>query len=227
MHSNPPPHRRLVLAGIAALCLSTATAARAQIVLDLNDLILQPNLAGQMFTISVQNNGPAVDLTGVQLDFMVGDGGPEIGGGIEGPHITGGSVIDSGLFFSPNNVGETGAGNFGLSLNQLYQFKTSTSSGSSLNMGLGSFALATIQFDTTGGIAPGVYDWTASGSPNGASFFTGTGGSPVINPTLFTGTLSVVPEPQQTALLIGTGLIGFAAWRRMRKKTAPQPATCI
>ena len=48
--------------------------AQAIPTIDLPDLTLQANQANQTFTIQIENSGGAIDLTGVQLELMTGDG---------------------------------------------------------------------------------------------------------------------------------------------------------
>jgi hypothetical protein len=64
---------RLWPASLLAL-LVAGLAAHAAIILDLPDLVLQPNQSDQTFTISVQNTGTSVQLNGVELNLVVGNG---------------------------------------------------------------------------------------------------------------------------------------------------------
>jgi hypothetical protein len=189
-------------------------ASRAGLILDLPDLTLEPNQANQSFTISVQNDGVSILLTGVQLDLIVGNG---VSGA---PAFQAVSLIAPSLLFTANNTGDGGAGNF-VGFPQLFQRKTSTSSGT-VTLANGTFDLATVTFDTTG-IGPGVYSWSAEHSPNGASFFTDTSLGGVVNPAFFDGTLTVVPEPVNVALPVFGGMVALAGgyrWWYRRKASA-------
>lgn len=68
--------------------------------------------------------------------------------------------------------------------------------------------------DTTGGVLPGAYAWSAFASANGPSFFTDTSPSAVLVPVFTDGTLTVVPEPGSCALTAGVLLLGFGLWRQ-------------
>ena len=217
---------RLWRASLLAL-FGAGLAAHAALILDLPDLTLQPNQANQVFTFSVQNDGASVLLTGVQLELIVGDGDVAIGGSGGAPAFQAVSLLAAGSLFAANNTGDRGAGNFAADfppdgLRQLFQRLTSTSSGT-VTLNPGTFDLATVTFDTTG-IAPGVYSWSAAGSTNGASFFTDTSPGGVVNPMLFDGTLTVVPEPINVALLIFGGFAvltgGLRRWCRRRRVPA-------
>ncbi len=205
-----PSHAPLLLAAALTIFLASAPAVRASLIIDLPDLTLQPNQAGQTFTISVQNDGPSVTLNGVELELLIGDGS-----GV-GPIFQAVSVIAPGTLFASNNTGDRGAGD--LSNNQVFQRTTSTSSGT-VTLDNGTFDLATVTFDTTG-VSPGDYSWSPSDSPNGPSFFTDSSGT--VTPTLANGTLSVsaVPEPVNGALAVfGTlmAVIGGSRWLRRRR----------
>ena len=192
--------------------LSAGLSLQAQLTIQLPDLVLQPDSANQDFTFSVQNTSVSdVFVTGVQLELIVADGGPGVGGSIIGPAIQEVSVTASGTLFSGNNTGDRGHGAY--PGNEVFQRLTSTSSGTVTISAEASPTLATITFDTTG-VAPGEYQWSAASSPNGPSFFTDTSTGGVLNPTLIDGTLTVVPEPQQYALAVSLGLLVAAFGRR-------------
>jgi hypothetical protein len=204
---------RVWLASLLALFVA-GLASHAGLILDLPDLTLQPNQANQSFTISVQNDGGIVLLTGAQLELILGNG---ISGA---PAFEAVSLLASGSLFAANNTGDRGAGNFG-GYRQLFERLTTTSSGT-VTLANGTFDLATVTFDTTG-IGPGVYSWSAEHSPNGASFFTDTSSGGVVNPTFSDGTLTVVPEPVNAALPVFGGLVALAAgcrWWYRRKASA-------
>jgi hypothetical protein len=213
------------LASVLAL-LVASPAAHAALVLDLPDLMLQPNQASQTFTITVQNTGDTgVQVNGVQLELIIGNGDVAIGGSGEGPAFQAVTVVaTSNLLFYPNNTGDRGAGNFATNfppdgLKQLFQRLTSTSSGTVTLAPNSPSDLATVTFDTTG-VQPGVYSWSATNSPNGISFFTDTSGQ--VFPTCIDGLLTVVPEPVNVALPIFGGLAVLACGLRRwcRRKTS-------
>lgn len=195
--------------GVAAI-LALAWPAQAALIIDLPDLVLQPNQAGQAFTFSVQNDGASVGLNGIQLELIVADGGPQVPGGtITGPAIRMVSVIYSGTLFAGNNTGDRGAGNVfgGNTYDQVFQRLTSTSAGT-VSLDSGTFLLASIEFDTTGGIPAGQYTWSVSSSPNGVSYFTDGNGQ--IFPTLIPGVLTVVPESEYCGMAAALIALGAA-----------------
>jgi hypothetical protein len=215
---------RIWLAGVLTLFVA-GSATRAGLILDLPDLTLQPNQANQTFTISVQNTGAGVQLTGVQLLLLIGNGDVAIGGSGGGPAFQAVSLLAPGSLFAANNTGDRGAGNFAADyppngLTQLFQRTTSTSSGT-VTLDTGTFDLATVTFNTTG-IGPGDYSWAANWLSQ-VSFFTDTSQGGVVNPTLIGGMLTVVPEPVNVALPVFGGLVALAGgyrWWCRRKASA-------
>lgn len=214
---HPKLFRRFHLPLTVLASLAATLAAQAIPTIDLPDLALQANQANQTFTIQIENTGSPINLTGVQLELITGNGDVRVGGSGGAPAITGVSVISSGLLFAGNNTGDRGAGNFSGTyvppLQQVYQRLTSTSSGA-VFLGSGTFDLATVTFDTTG-ITSGVYSWSAAASPNGKSFLTDTNPSPMVSPRLADGTLTVqatpVPNTTSTAIVLLLSMV-MLAW---------------
>lgn len=221
------PHRLALLCWLSLLAFFGAgLGARAAVIIDLPELTLLPNQANQVFTISVQNDGASVFLTGVQLELILGDGDIVIGGSGGAPAFEEVSLLAAGSLFAGNNTGDRGAGNFAAAfppdgLQQMFQRLTSTASGT-VTLGIGTFDLATVIFDTTG-IDPGDYSWSAATAPNGISYFTDTVGQ--LFPTLHDGTLTVAPEPVNVALAIFGGLAalvgGVRRWCRQETIACP------
>lgn len=203
---------RLWPASLLAVFVASLAAHAVPIVLDLPDLMLQPNQANQTFTISVQNNaGTGVALNGVELNLIIGDGSGT------GPAIEAVSVVTPGtLMFGSNNSGDLGSGDLSGGHGQIFERYTATSSGT-VTLAPGTSDLATVTFDTTS-VVPGDYSWSAKTSPNGVSYFTDTSGQ--VFPTLGDGTLTVVPEPVDVALPIFGGLAvlagGLHRWCRRK-----------
>jgi len=209
--------------------LGFGLAAHAALILDLPDLSLQRNQAGQSFTISVKNTGGRLDFSGVQLELIVGDGDVAVGGSGGAPAFQGVTLLTPGHLFAANNTGDAGAGNYAgdfppSGLLQLFQRKTSTDSGY-VTLAAGTVesptvsALATVTFDTTG-IDPGTYSWAATWTipsvGTATSFFTDSTGQ-VFPDELSAGTLTVVPEPVNVALgILGCVLAGAQSLRSPR-----------
>ena len=63
------------------------------IIIDLPDLLLQPNTPNQSFDLFVQNGGTPFAVTGILTETQVADGGPEAGFSIDGPSISNVDVI--------------------------------------------------------------------------------------------------------------------------------------
>lgn len=188
-------------------------SASAQLTIALTDIELQPDLAGQVFLIELENVGDPVFLQGVHLELFVADGGPQFGQAIIGPAIRDVSVTSPGALFAENNTNDRGFGNYAGEIgappggyDQMFQRDTSTAS-ETITLGTGTFTLAQVEFDTTGGVSPGRYSWTAVLSPAGPSslFYPPDTIAPTL--TLTDGTLTVVPEPALLTLATAFGLL--------------------
>jgi hypothetical protein len=103
---------------------------------------LLPDTGGQAITISV-SGGESVD--GLDFFLQVADGGPELGGSIDGPRIANADIF-TGTIFAGNNAGELGGGSLAP---QFWQSGTVTDSGYVSAAGL----LATVLIDTSGFVA--------------------------------------------------------------------------
>lgn len=206
------PRRRAQVWLASLLTLFVAgLAAHAAVILDLPEITLQPNQANQSFVISVQNTGASVQFNGVTLNLVIGNGSSG------GPAFQAVTLLSSGSLFAGNNNGDLGVGYLGSQ--QIFQRYTSTSSGT-VTLAPGTFDLATVTFDTTG-LLSGVYSWSAANSPNGMSYFTDTSPGVIFSPTIFDGTLTVVPEPIHVALPIFGGIAGLIAGvRRWSRRQA-------
>src|SRR5688572_16408002 len=116
MNSLPPNKPKLRCGRLrfflsAILLLMAAPLVSAQlIILDLPDLLLEPNKPNQTFDLYADNGGSDFILTGLRIELMVGDGGPDAGGSISGPAIADVSVTSPGTLFAGNNIGEQGLG---------------------------------------------------------------------------------------------------------------------
>jgi hypothetical protein len=142
------------------------------------------------FDLFVNNTGSARTVNGIGVYLETASGGPS---------ITGVDVLTGTIFGAVANNGQNGVGTGNQGIPTFFYQETSTTSGNTVTVapGLSKFASAT--FNTTG-VAPGTYSYTLNSS-FGPSFYTTTGGD--INPTIVAGTLTVVPEPEATALVAG------------------------
>jgi hypothetical protein len=180
------------------------------IILDLPDLLLQPNKPNQTFDLYAENQSSDFLLTGLRIELMVGDGGPEAGGSISGPAISDVSVTSPGTLFAPSNIGERGVGSI---VPQLFERSTLTPSGTVTLLGGTSTKIATMTFDTTGfGFGTSV-GYTLD-TLNGPTVFHTPSGD--FQPQLFDGTLTVIPEPSHYAAAAAGACLVWAALRRRK-----------
>ena len=206
-----PPLLRPKNVLLTALIASAVPVAAQQFIIDLPDLLLQPNTPGQSFDLYVQNDDVAFPVTGIRVELMVADGGTEAGGTVQGPAISNVDVTSGTAFASPNNNGPGGQGSV---VPQLFERSTLTPSGT-VNIPSGSSKFATVTFDTTG-FGPGTeVSYTVNTGPerNGPTVYHTQFGD--YQPTLINGTLTVVPEPSQYAVISGVAcLLGAVVYRR-------------
>src|SRR5205807_8315753 len=86
---------------IAAFGLTMASQAFAVPTITIGDVQLQPNLKDQKVAIAVTGGDP---VEGLDMDLMVGDGGPGAGGKDVTPAITALDIVGGGPIFNPNNT---------------------------------------------------------------------------------------------------------------------------
>jgi hypothetical protein len=210
-------HKAKLKTFLAVATCGLATSVCGQVFeIDLPDLLLQPNTAGQSFDLFVENQGGNFPVTGIRVELLVGDGGTEAGGTIEGPSISEVDVITGTIFATPNNNGAGGAGSV---VPQLFERSTLTPSGT-VNVPAGSSKFATVTFDTTG-FGPGTtvnYTLDTGAAFNGPTLYhTQTGD---YQPTLLDGTLTVIPEPSHCAAAFGGACLVWAAARRRKTRVS-------
>jgi len=188
--------------GLALILCLSASHGRAALVINVGSVLLQPNAPDQLVVFSIRNTGVVgVDVAGISFFIQVADGGPEApGGSILGPHITGVDIL-TGTSFAANNVGQTDAG----SLPQLANWTTITSSGHVTLVGLSSITLASVTFDTTGFSDPQTWDLKLGGTLGGPTLYFVEGGGEIV-PTIFDGSIALVPEPVNLALGVFGGV---------------------
>ena len=185
---------------LVALAISSSARANPQIVV--GNHVLQPNMAGQVFSIYV-TGGDAVQ--GLNFNVQIGDGGSFTGGSDVGPTIQGVDLL-SGIF-AGNNSGQTN-GVSPLLWNSVVVTDHATVSADGL--------LANITVSTIG-IPPGTFEslsLTPANAYGGPSDFAGT---PI---DITNGSIGVVPEPESfTLLLVGGAFLAYVVWSRVRNKT--------
>jgi hypothetical protein len=176
---SPPVVSLALLLG----CLALAPGPlRAAIFIDLPEITLLPNTAGQSLDVYVQNSGAPVQVTGIGLNIQVADGGPAAGGRISGPSIASVDIFTDTVFESNNN-GLSGTGSI---VPQVYERGTLTLSGTvSLPNGLSK--IATVTLDTTA-FSSGTFALTLD-TLNGPTKYTTSDND--LFPTLIDGSVTV------------------------------------
>ncbi len=214
-HKTCPPWVALALAGILA-----AIPARAAIVIFVEDALLAPDRSGQQVEVWIDNDGPPLEVGGLDFSFQVGDGGS--GGLSSGPTIQSVDLLTGTLFESKDFGGQ-----FPAQDNQPQrQFFSVISLSAILPTGSGQ-RLATVTLDTTG-FGTGSWELSLGGLslPNTALF--DWSGNPIAA-EVRNGTLTVVPEPS-AAVWTGAGLLALGLWRLRRERgrrgrSSPVPQT--
>src|SRR5690349_12676705 len=94
---------RLKVGLLSAALLVVATAARADLVVQLGNYRLQPNTPGQIVPIFVTAQGGEL-IQGTEFRVQEGDGGTDLGGSDVGPSMVA-NIDGPGTIFAPNNSG--------------------------------------------------------------------------------------------------------------------------
>lgn len=148
---------------------------------------LLSNTAGQQIQLFVTGND---QVSGLNFNLQVADGGPGAGGSILGPVITGVDLVSQpGMIFYQNSTTVLNPG----SAPRLAVRSFTTASGTVIAEGL----VAIVTFDTTG-IAGGTYPLKMSATVNGDSDFAGVPIN-IVNGTI---TLPTPPVPPDISLSI-------------------------
>jgi hypothetical protein len=190
------------------LLLGASQASAALITV--GDWSLDENTPEQQLQFIV-SGGDAVQ--GVEFFLQVADGGPEAGGSIDGPAITGVDIF-TGTIFDGNNTGEAGAGSL---VPQFWQSGTTVESGTVSAQGL----LATVTISTEGFFRTDpVYTWDLlmKGTLMGDSTFPGVDTVVENGSITLKGGSSVVPEPSTLTVWSLMGLTGALLVARRRKR---------
>ncbi len=134
--------------------------------IDVGDHFLLPDTPAQTIAIYV-SGGDAVE--GLNFNAQVADGGPELGGSVDGPAIT---AVDltTGAIFGGNSSGPQNILQLlGLNYPQAAVYTVTTASGTVAADGL----LATLTIDTTGFASGSTFDLKLAGTFNGDTDFAG------------------------------------------------------
>ena len=203
------PARRVV--GLAWLAMGLGMlpgSLWAALVMDMPEMTLPAHQAGLSFEMWVQNDGAALEVTGIGFNIQVADGGPLAGGSISGPAITGVDIF-TGTIFTANNNGLSGTGSI---VPQVYERGTLTLAGP-VSVPNGWSKVATVTLDTSG-FSGGTFSLTLD-TRNGPTKYTTMAGE--YYPTLIDGsvTLVAVPEPDGWGWIGGMALLAYAGLRKV------------
>lgn len=205
------PHRVPTRPGWAALALAGALAAisaRAAIVIFVEDARLQADRSDQPVEVWINNDGPPLEVGGLDFFLQVGDGGSAVGGPGSGPTIQSVDLLTGTLF-----EGKDFGGQFPAQDNRAQrQFFSVISLSATLPTGSRQ-RLASITLDTTGW-GPGSWELSLGSSSLVSTALFDWGGTPM-GAELRNGAITVVPEPS-AAVGTGAGLLALALWRFRR-----------
>jgi|GEM_PF-1602169 len=156
------------------------------------------------FNSVIGNNG-----AGTAVAFYTNDGGSpgtQVGWTLTNPTFVGDTSVKHTF---------TAGGGLTLSANTTYWLGISNPANGSTHQSINMYFYAGTTPTTTGGFT---YNGVLSGS-------SGSWGNPTFyNHPAFSITATAVPEPHETAILVGLGLCGFALWQRSRRGAGSTPA---
>jgi hypothetical protein len=162
-------------------CFASFTApAHAALSITVGTHTLAPNTPNQQVQLFVAGSDA---IEALNFNAQIADGGPELGGVIDGPVITSADIVN-GTIFNNRSTGQQNPGSFP----QLAIRTTTTAGGTVAGPGL----LATLVIDTTG-FTSGTYALKLFDTLNGPTDF-------ALTPVTITDGSIVVPEPSCTWL---------------------------
>lgn len=191
-----------------ALALVAGTA-QGNLLIDVGQISLLPNQAGQKVNFFVYSDAPN-STQGLNFNIQLGDGGPAVGGVDITPSITSLDPIGPGTLFQFNHLPP----HF-----EYFPPSLATTSfpdaGGVVPIPVGPSLLAVVTFDTTG-FGPG-YSTTLklADTVNGDTQLLLAAGFQTIN----NGSITIVPEPGSLALA-AIGLVGMMVLAYRRRKHA-------
>jgi hypothetical protein len=197
---------RFFIVVASALALVAGTA-RAAMVINVGQIPLFPDRAGQSFAVYLVSD--ALDSTqGLVFNAQLGDGGPDVGGVDITPLVTADAVGPGTLFEFNHNP------QFDGSVPPSFVNLGFAAMAGTVSIPVGPSVLAILTFDTTG-FGPG-YTTTLKlkDTVNGDTAVLSTEG-PL---TIHNGSITVIPEPS-TAALGALGLIGLVAWSWRKRRS--------
>ena len=200
---------KAVISGLVVLMLAAVPVFAATI--DVGDHFLLPDTAGQTIEISITPGDPVEKVAGMNLFAQIADGGPEVGGSVDGPVFTDADLLTGTIF-----GGDPLAAPIDIPVPQVLVGAIAlATSGTTIDAdGL----LVTLEVDTTGfNIGDGPWELKLANTldPAGTQMLDGSVPSPQVIPvTIINGTI-YVPEPSTIVMLLGVlAAFGLLAWRK-------------
>ena len=198
--------KRVVISGLLLTILFLARPVCANIVINVGNISLAPNEAGQQREVYVSTDSGTTDVEGLEFYVRVGAGD----GSVIGPTISGLDVVGDSTLFSTNNSGPTYP-------DVLPQFRDAfvTTATGSVPITTSPVGLALVTFDTTG-LSSGSWALSLS-SPTEYGFVTNFAPT---NAVITDGTITInnVPEPSMLVMLGGMSPVLLVWWRYRRGK---------
>jgi len=201
---------------LVALALAlVAGTAQGNLLIEVGQIPLLPNQAGQKVNVFVYSDAP--DSTqGLVFNVQLGDGGPLLGGVDVTPLIVTVNAVGPGTLFEFNHNPP-----FNESFPPSFAWTSFADEAGVVPIPVGPSLLGVLTFDTTG-FGPGYSTTLKLGdTANGDTSLAGPpnpGGPVLLLPlTIHNGLITIVPEPS-TVTLAALGLIGFAGWRWRKRR---------
>jgi hypothetical protein len=202
--------------GVALAFFGAVVSIQSQsLFIDVGAHQVQPSLAGQSFTLNVENRtGSDVVVGGLDFKIQVGDGGPEApGGGTDGPEIMGIDIITGTVFDGVSS--QIDPGSIPQFANRTTTVPSSPGPGTVTLAAHSTTPVATVFINTAGFSSPQTWDLNIFSTIDTlpTRYLTAQGATITIGGT--DGSISVlVPEPSTYSVLAGFACLGWAAWSR-------------
>jgi hypothetical protein len=203
----------IVFASAIALALVAGTA-QGNLLIDVGQISLLPNQAGQTVNVFVYSDVPD-GTQGLVFNAQLGDGGPLLGGVDVTPLLVTVDAVGPGTLFEFNHNPP-----FHDNVPPSFVYTTFADAAGVVPIAVGNSLLATLTFDTTG-FGPGYSTTLKLGdTANGDTVLAGLPTGPSTLPlTIHNGSITIVPEPGSLALA-ALGLIGMIVLAYRRRKQA-------
>jgi uncharacterized protein (TIGR03382 family) len=205
------------------LVAALVSPLRADMIVDVGSILLQPDTPDQSFLITVSSLGQPDEIQGVVFNAQVADGYPDVPGShIAGPAITAIDLVGPGSIFGDAPYGNAG-NDFPVQYRQIWLGGTTVNEDSDPGTTITVPAegiLAEVTVDTTGFFAgDGPWEFRLANTYNGDLEFESPAGP--LHPTITNGwlTFSEITEPGTGTLLL-LGLLCLLSWLGARRRAA-------